>query len=585
MIKDSKNLGLLLFTSILFFAGLCGCEEGQKNKSKPNVLIILTDDQGWGDLGMHGNNVIETPNLDSLGSTSTVFERFYVSPVCAPTRASLLTGRYHLKTGTSWVTHRQEVMRSEEVTIAELLGAQDYRTSCFGKWHNGQQYPTDPPGQGFQQFFGFKEGHLNNYFDTRLTHNFEEVETSGYVPDLLADSAISFIQQEDPFFCYLAFNTPHSPFQVPEAYFKKYKAKGMDDKNAAVYGMVENIDWNVGRVLEALEKSGKQEETIVIFLSDNGPNGLRYNGGFKGIKGSVDEGGIRVPFFIRYPEGGIGPGKVSQHFGAHIDILPTIADLTGIEIPDSLQLDGKSLVKLIKGQGAEYLEREFYTHQVVRKFDTIPGAVRNHEFLLTLKPQDTSFYNLLQDPYQAHNLLDQHPELVKEFLQKYDQWFGEVTRNGIEPPLVQLGDSVAPVVELPAPEARLYGQLTFEGGEGWANDWLTNWQGPADSAVWEVELSAPQQYSVSIQLSTENPVAIALELNGKTFIKKIKNPQQAVLIPNQDRVPRGEVEEMYWPELSLDTVNLQAGHHRLKIRPVEALEGELAIKALKLRKL
>ncbi|WP_161889508.1 arylsulfatase [Pontibacter russatus] len=581
MIDLKRALLLLLHASMLVLSGSSqGVAQGKE--PKPNVLIILTDDQGWGDLGSHGNKLLETPHLDGLAKISTELERFYVSPVCAPSRASLLTGRYNLRTGTSWVTHRKEVMRSREVTIAELLGSHNYRTGYYGKWHNGQQYPTDPIGQGFERFFGFKEGHLNNYFNTSLTSGFQEVETSGYVPDLLADSAISFIRKEAPFFCYLAFNTPHSPFQVPEAYFRKYKAKGLDDRNAAVYAMVENIDMNVGRVLRALRESGKEEETILIFLSDNGPNGRRYNGGLKGIKGYVDEGGVRVPFFIRYPAGGIESGRVSRQFGAHIDILPTIAELTGIKVPDSLQIDGRSLLPIIKGKGVAYPGRAFYTHHVDREFDAIPGAVRTHQYLLTLMPEDTSFYDLLKDPSQEHDLADRHPELVREYIRKYRAWFGEVTGMGVEPPLVQLGDSPAPLTWLPAPEASIYGRVDFKGGEGWANDWLVNWIGPADSAVWEVVAKRPGQYRVSVQLSSEKPLVIALELDGKTHYTKIESPQQAVQVPNRDRVPRGEVEEMRWPEVTLATVQIPAGVHRLKISPAGEVEGELAIKALKL---
>ncbi|GAA4431523.1 sulfatase-like hydrolase/transferase [Pontibacter saemangeumensis] len=584
MIDTKKVLLLLLCTSML---GLSGASEGvaQGKEPKPNVLLILTDDQGWGDVGSHGNKLLETPHLDRLAKGSTELERFYVSPVCAPSRASLLTGRYNLRTGTSWVTHRKEVMRSQEVTIAELLGSHNYRTGYYGKWHNGHQYPTDPIGQGFEQFFGFKEGHLNNYFDTRLTHNFQEVETSGYVPDLLADSAISFIRKKGPFFCYLAFNTPHSPFQVPEAYFKKYKAKGLDDKNAAVYAMVENIDMNVGRILQALRESGKEQETIVIFLSDNGPNGQRYNGGLKGIKASVDEGGVRVPFFIRYPAGGIESGRVRRQFGAHIDILPTIAELTGIKVPDSLQIDGRSLLPIIKGKGIAYPGRAFYTHHVIRELGAIPGAVRTHQYLLTLMPEDTSFYDLLKDPSQEHDLVDRHPELVSEYIRKYREWFGEVTGNGVEPPLVQLGGSPAPLTWLPAPEASLYGQVAFKGGEGWANDWLVNWNDASDSAVWEVVAKRPTQYRISMQLSLEKPLVMALELDGKTYYKKIEGPRQAVQVLNKDRVPRGEVEEMQWPEVVLATVHMPAGVHRLKISPAGEVKGELAIKALKLTKL
>jgi arylsulfatase A-like enzyme len=576
-----KALLLLFFNSALFLSCLSGTEV-QEERPKPNILLILTDDQGWGDLGVHRNELIETPQLDKLAASSMEMERFYVSPVCAPTRASLLTGRYHLRTGTTWVTHREEVMREEELTIAELLSANGYSTGLFGKWHNGKQYPHDPMGQGFQEFYGFTEGHLNNFFDTHLQHNFSEVQTEGYVPDLITDKAISFMQEKEPFFCYLAFNTPHSPFQVPDSYFNKYKAKGLDDKTAAVYGMVENIDDNIGRALEALKQAGKLENTVVVFLSDNGPNGKRYNGGFKGIKASVDEGGVRSPFFISYPRGGITAGKIANTFGAHIDLLPTLAELAGVPVPDSVQLDGISLVPVLKQQQTE-VGRFFYTHQVVRQFDSIPGAVRSHQYLLILQPDDTAFYNLLKDPYQTLNLAKQQPALVQQYLQNYQHWLKDVVQKGIEPALIQTGHQQVPLVEFPAPEAITYGGVGFQGGEGWANDWFIKLNRPADSVSWRLEAVAEQAYTVSVQMATDVPVKLLLELGDQRLTKTIQAPVQAIFVPNQDRVPRGEVEERIWKEVELGTLVLKPGQHRLKLAPMNEVQGKLEIKSLRLR--
>jgi arylsulfatase A len=331
----------------------------------------------------------------------------------------------------------------------------------FGKWHNGEQYPTDPVGQGFQEFFGFKTGHLNNYFDTKLIRNFSLEDTRGYVPDVLTDETIRFMQNDGPFFCMLTYNTPHAPFQLPDKYFNKYKSKGLDDKTAAVYGMVENLDDNVARILASLKDSGKEDNTIVIFMTDNGPNGVRYNGGFKGIKAHVDEGGVRVPFFIRYPEQGI-ESKVIEQFAAHIDVLPTVADLVKIQIPDSLEIHGRSLLPLLinddKGE-----DRFLFTHQVPRAFDTIPGAVRSNQYLLTLYPKDTALYDLLRDPFQHTDLSKELPEIAGDYINRYKEWFEQITKNGVVPPLIQVGYDVVPEVEFPAPECEKYGGLTKGG--------------------------------------------------------------------------------------------------------------------------
>ena len=371
----------LSWTFSLLIGAICilsfGCKE--ETVHQPNILIIITDDQGWGDVGYNGNDIVNTPTIDQLSKQSVKFNRFYVSPVCAPTRASLLTGRYHLATGVSWVTHRREVMRKQELTIGEILKDNGYRTGLFGKWHNGKQYPHDPNGQGFDEFLGFKEGHLNNYFDVKLDHNQEEVQTQGYVPDVLTEAATEFIKSPEPYLAIVSYNTPHGPFQVPDKYFDKCKSQGLDDKTACVYGMIENIDDNVGRLLQAVERSGKSDDTIVIFMTDNGPNGYRFNGGYKGIKSHVDEGGVRVPFLIRYPKKGWDDGRVIEEMAAHIDVLPTLAVLTKSLVPDSLKFHGLSLVGLIDGSGIP-TERRFFTHQVIRKFDTIPGAVRTSQF-------------------------------------------------------------------------------------------------------------------------------------------------------------------------------------------------------------
>src|SRR4030042_850276 len=235
---------------------------GPAESSKPNIVMILADDMGWGDVSLNGNDMIETPVLNRLKSESLSFERFYVCPLSAPTRSEMLTGRYFLRTGVSSVTRGYENMRGDEVTLAEVLKENRYATGCFGKWHNGRYY--------LQQR-----------------------------------------NRENPFLCYVSYNVPHSPFQVPEKYFSKYRQAGLDSTLSSVYGMVENMDDNIGRILEKLEELNIAENTIVIFFSDNGPNTDRYNGGMKGRKGSVDEGGGRVPFYIKW-KGIIKSGTTEQ---------------------------------------------------------------------------------------------------------------------------------------------------------------------------------------------------------------------------------------------------------------------------------
>jgi arylsulfatase A len=543
----------------------------------------MSDDQGWGDLSAHGNEKIHTPTLDSLSRISVQFERFYVSPVCAPTRASLLTGRYHLNTGVTWVTKRMEVMRESEVTLAELFKANGYRTGLFGKWHNGSQYPHDPTGQGFDTFFGFSDGHLNNYFDTRLIRNTKEEQTKGYVADLITDEAIDFISDDGPFFCYLAFNTPHSPFQVPDSYFDKYKAMGLDDRTAAIYGMVENMDDNINRVLKALESQGKSRETIIIFLSDNGPNGVRYNGNLKGVKAHVDEGGVRVPFFIHYPEGGIQMKNIpKEYFGAHIDVLPTLAELAGIKLPDTLDIHGRSLVPLLKETNPLWEDRYFFTHQVVRQFDTIPGAVRTKQFLLTIKDSGTELYDILNDPTQQHNLALQYPDTVNKYSSLYHSWFLKATEKGIAPGLIEIGHGNVDEVILPAQECALYGGVSYQGA-GWANDWLVNWKTAADSAVWTVLATNQQPYRLSLIGAATSPAGFMLYVDDKAYPLTIASAREATIIPNRDKFPRSEVEEKAWPEIASINLTFTKGTHKLKLIS-DHVSGSVEVKALRLRR-
>ena len=576
LFSKSKTYAALCLSAFVFLS----CKKPEV-ASKPNILLILTDDQGWGDVSFHGNDVLETPHIDALAKQSIVFDRFYVSPVCAPTRASLLTGRYHIATGTTWVTHRMEVMREEEVTIAELLKPHGYVSGLFGKWHQGKQYPHDPIGQGFDTFFGFTEGHLNNYFDTRLTHNFEEVETKGYLPDVLTDKTMEFIESKDPFFAMLSLNTPHSPFQVPDVYFDKYKAKGLDNKDACVYGMEENIDDNVGRLIAYLEETGKINNTIVIFMTDNGPNGIRYNGGMKGKKADLDEGGVRVPFFMKIP------GKnhqVIKPWAGHIDIMPTLADLLDIGMPDGLDIHGRSLYPLIEGKDGNWKDRNFFTHHVNLKFDTIPGAVRNQEYLLTLKSKQKELYNLIKDPYQEENIFNQEPSKANELEKLYMDWLQEMTKKGVEPPLIQIGHPNIPTVELPASDGQRLGNVLYKGVMGWANDWYINFKNPEDKVIWEMDIIENSIYEVFVQMANDSPFKMKISSNGKSLVYETDQIHQTKLIPNQDRVPRSEVEEMDWPMISLGEINFEKGPSFLELSFLHEDFGNIEIKGVVLKK-
>jgi arylsulfatase A len=563
-------------------------------RKRPNVVLIMTDDQGWGDVRSHGNDKIDTPVMDRLASDGARFERFFVSPVCAPTRASLLTGRYHLRTGTHGVTRGRENMRSEEVTIAEALKQAGYATGCFGKWHNGAHYPHNPNGQGFDEFLGFCCGHWNNYFDTTLERNGQTVKTKAYISDVFTDAAIKFIEKNKvrPFFCYVPYNAPHSPFQVPDKYFDKYKKLGLDNKTACVHGMVENLDDNIGRILKRLDELKLSDNTIVLFLTDNGPNSDRYNGGMKGRKGSVHEGGIRVPLFIRWP-GHIKPGTKVTQITAHIDMFATIIEMCGLGMPKTLPQDGVSLFPLLNGQTEGWPDRMLFTFRSPRSQSQVtPGSVRTKRWRAATVGRRWALYDMQNDLNQKNDVSKEYPVVLKRLCAAFDQAARDVTKDGFAPLPIPIGYPQWPVVMLPGHEAFLKPAskkgISYKGRSGWANDYVTNWTSTEAYPWWEVEVVQPGRFEMTLMYicPKENVgVKVRVEIGGKileTAVNKVHNPAP---LPCPDRVPRGEVYEKIWAPLTLGNVELSKGRTKLIVRALE-IPGDKAfdLKALRIRR-
>ncbi|WP_435008150.1 arylsulfatase [Tundrisphaera lichenicola] len=446
---------------------------------RPNVLLIMSDDQGYGDLGFHGNPRIQTPRIDALARESARFKSFYVSPVCSPTRSSLMTGRYHMRTGVVDTYRGRSMMHPDEVTIAEMLAQGGYRTGIFGKWHLGDNAPLRSIDQGFQESLVHRGGGLtqpsdwpgNTYFDPILSHNGKPEKTHGYCSDVYTNAAIRFIEADrsKPFFAYLAFNTPHTPLQVPEADLKPYLDAGaapnpkpgeVAEQTARVYGMVTNLDRNVGRILDQIERLGLTRETIVIFLSDNGPQQPRENAGLRGQKGSVFDGGIKSPCFIRWP-GTLEPGRVVEPIAAHLDLAPTLLAASGVEKPPGVAFDGRNLLPLLKGEKVDWPERTLYFQwhrgdvpELHRAF-----AARSSRFKLAQPlgtdpipptgPTPYLLFDLLADPSEARDIADRHPEIVASMLRDYEAWFDEVnSARRFEPPRIYLGSDLEEPVTL-----------------------------------------------------------------------------------------------------------------------------------------
>lgn len=571
---------------------------------RPNILLIMTDDQGYGDLACHGNELIDTPVLDRLASESIRFDRFFVCPYCTPTRAALMTGRYPLRTGAASVTRGLETVRSNEVTIAEVLKSAGYATGCFGKWHIGEHYPSHPLGQGFDEFFGMPQGHWDNYFDPKLEHNGQIVETQGFVTDEITDYALRFIEDysDEPFFCYVPYNAPHTPMQIPDRYFDKYTARGLDARTAATYGLVENADENVGRLLTKLDDLKLAENTVVFFLSDNGaegPEGSRYNAGMRGMKGTVHEGGMRVPLFVRWP-GRFRSDAVVPQIAMHVDLLPTIAELCGVTEPQTLPLDGASLVPLFREATSEWPERMIfarspgwrrmveYRDPVIEKLNPYAGTVRTTRWRAVNEGEDWQLYDMLADPSQEQDVAGDHPDEIAQLSEAYDEWFADVSQEPIERPLIPVGYAERPFVELPAPEAYFSGGIRWYNQWGFAHDWLTGWSKTEDRIWWDIDVVTAGRYEASVRYTCPAEsvgTKLRIEIGDASLEGSIEREYDPEPRQRPTRSPKKRFIQTFATQ-SFGEIDLQTGRQRVIIR-ASTMPGDRAcdLKSIGLRRL
>jgi arylsulfatase A-like enzyme len=419
---------------------------------QPNVILIMTDDQGYGDLGCHGNPAIRTPNLDKLHDQSVRFTNFHVDPTCAPTRGALMTGKYSHRVRVWSTIQGGNQMRASEVTMAEVFKANGYETALFGKWHLGSNYPFRPMDRGFDHWIGSGDGGpgtTDDYFwndrvNDHLWYNGERKLVEGYNPDVFFNAAIEFVGNDEkrrPFFVYLPTYVPHNPHSLPDtSWLNPYIDMGLSIELATFFAMIERVDKNVGRLREALIRNDLIHNTILIFLTDNGgTTGVRfYNAGMRGQKGSVYEGGHRVPCFFNWPESNLQHGKDIENLCAHIDILPTLIELCGLSLPKSIDFDGKSLVPLLFNKANNWKERVLF---VERQRVTYPvqgeaSAVMNDIWrLIDLK----ELYNIKSDPGQQHNVASQYPEIVEKMTTSFDEYWKRVSKDDRELPKTIIG--------------------------------------------------------------------------------------------------------------------------------------------------
>jgi arylsulfatase A-like enzyme len=438
MIPRRSLAGAVL--AVVFAGALNGTALAAEPARRPNVVLILTDDQGYGDLGCHGNTVLQTPNLDKLHGQSVRLTNYHVDPTCSPTRSALMTGRYSSRTGVWHTVMGRSLLRRDEVTMADVFAAGGYRTGLFGKWHLGDNYPFRPQDRGFREVLTHGGGGIgqtpdfwgNNYFDNTLLHNGKWEKVPGYCTDVFFDHALKFIEQnkERPFFVYLTPNAPHVPLNVAEKYSRPYLDKGLSAPLARFYGMIANIDENVARLTARLKELGLEDDTILIFATDNGSatgaGSGGFNAGMRANKGSEYDGGHRVPCFWRWPAGLKG-GRDVGRLTAHIDVLPTLIDLCGLQKPEGVSLDGASLRPLLAGDG-KWPERTLFVHsqRIDHPEKGRKCAVMTDRWRLV---NGEELYDMTADPGQKKNVVKEHPDVAAGLRQAYDGWWADLSRR------------------------------------------------------------------------------------------------------------------------------------------------------------
>ena len=552
-----KKIHLLTLLSLF----LIGCN---KDKTPPNVILIITDDQGYGDLNFNGNPNIKTPALDKFATESVRFNNFYVSPVCAPTRSSLMTGRYSLRTGVRDTYNGGAIMASSEVTLAEMLKQANFTTGIFGKWHLGDNYPSRPLDQGFDESLIHLAGGMGqvgdftnyfkkdtSYFDPILWHNNKQKPYKGYCSDIFTENAIEFIEKNknNPFFCYLSFNAPHNPLQVPDEYYQAYKTldptDGIDpelipnekisektkDNTRKVYAMVTNIDDNLKKLFNKVDELGIKDNTIVIFMTDNGPQHSRYVAGMKGRKSSVYNGGIRVPFFLRFPAMFSGNQEVDQ-ITAHIDLLPTLSKLCNVEMPRDRKIDGRSFIPSINSE--KLPERSFFSYWT-RKYPELYNniALQRGQFKLIGKTDYNSpienfeLYDTYNDPFEKNNLVTQKKSIALSLKKEMHQTFLELvnSENLKNPPRIMLGSDF---------ESPVYLNRNDAGGQ------RAVWSQEQAYSFWKVDVNKEGLYDLKFKFLKPLPA------NGNMYLEIGQSIQQK--FNSKDNLDVIEMKSVYLPK-------------------------------------
>ncbi len=570
---------LILFTiaTIIFQSCNQKPENTASESAPPNIVLILTDDQGWGDLSMNGNPNLNTPNIDGIAQNGVAFDRFYVAPVCSPTRAEMLTGRYAVRGGVYSTSEGGERLDLDEKTLAEYFKEAGYATAAYGKWHNGMQPPYHPNARGFDDFYGFCSGHWGNYFSPMLEHNGKIVQGNGFIIDDFTDHALDFIEknQQSPFLVYLPYNTPHSPMSVPDKWWNEMKDKTLDSLHRdpekeditftkAALALCENIDWNVGRIIQKLEELQLAENTIVLYLSDNGPNSWRWNGNMKGRKGATDEGGVRSPLVMQW-KGTLPAGKTIPQIASIPDLLPTLADLANLNIAPPKPLDGKSLKPILLNDDAQWPDRLLVSHWKDR------SSVRSQQYRLG---HENQLFEMVADPGQYHDVSSQFPEVKQRLMAAKEDFFQNALSELPEEDTrtFPVGHPDYAFTQLPARDAQATGNI--QRSNRWPNaSFYTNWTSTNEAIAWDVEVLESGNFEATIYYTCapENAGStITLSYPSDTLTFKITEAHDPPLIGMEyDRVERQESYAKDFISMNAGTIHLEKGEGTLSLQATE----------------
>lgn len=514
---------------------------------KPNVLIVITDDQGYGDVAFTGNPAIKTPNIDRLRNEGLLLNNFHVDPTCAPTRSALMTGRYSDRVGVWHTVQGRSMLRRREITMADILGSNGYATGLFGKWHLGDCYPYRPEDRGFQHSVYHQAGGVgqapdywgNDYFDDTYIAGGKHQRFEGFCTDVWFDEGMKFIKanKDKPFFAYISTNAPHSPYFCPEKYTKPYEGNP-DVSITEFYGMITNIDDNMAKLMKMLDEEGLADNTILIFMTDNGTagglkGGRGYDGGMRGMKNSEYDGGHRVPFIIRWPSGKIEAGKSVERLTAHIDILPTVIELCGLESPD-IEFDGSDIRDLLYTDGKGWPDRALVveSQRVVDPIKWRKSAVMTDRWRLV---NGTELFDMQADPKQSNDLAQQYPEVVKRLRNEYDSFWSDVSKEHSLTSYMVIGSEHSPLVSLSSHD--------------WLIDKLPPWNqnhikngDVAEESFWAIEVERDGEYEISLR---RWPVEADKGINDGTYGKAFNYNQARLRIGDIDKtseIPTGAKE-------------------------------------------